>query len=262
MNKSCKIINLVFVVLLTSSVFSFPIMDGKFFTDASDWGSSYVNGDGIVGPGVGGQAYDVEFLGLATDANKLYFGLQTGHSPVDKIYPPGDFALEVSGNDSLWDFAIDYDITGNDATFYLINMKDAAFVPYSSTTTETSWREVKYTRKPNDHSVSNPFEAIYDVDDIISTFTLEDVFSSNNRDTKGNKNSYVLEGCFDLSLIERIAGDVEDNSLTLHWTMGCGNDYLNVSRGPVPNNEVPEPSSILMLFSGLFGILPLIRMKK
>jgi len=39
--------------------------------------------------------------------------------------------------------------------------------------------------------------------------------------------------------------------LTIHWTMECGNDYLNLDADV---NPVPEPSTIMFMVMGLLGL--------
>lgn len=80
----------------------------------SDWNQMTVtagHGDGVVAPGVGGQAFDVEFLMYKFDAstNTLHVGLQTGFDIMDtdndgfrygnKDYFNGDLALSFDGDD-------------------------------------------------------------------------------------------------------------------------------------------------------------------
>lgn len=59
---------------------------------------------------------------------------------------------------------------------------------------------------------------------------------------------------FDISNLNLVAG----MSLGFHWTMGCANDVIE---GAVQAG-VPEPSTVLLLGSGILGVLAVIRKKR
>ncbi len=208
-------------------------IDGSF--DSNEWAGYYTDDDGHVGPGVGGQAYDAERLGLYFDSNTVYFGLQTGFDLRNGRdygsvhFDPGDLALDVNG-DGTYDYAIDFTIDTSDMiTYSLIDMTGTGI-----------WEDVYYAG----HSAAGyPLNAQAGSGLLLSTFA--GAFSADNNDLYGHTNSDVIEGSFDISLLSDYMG----GSMTLHWTMGCGNDVIEVTTSPVP-----EPATILLLGAGLIGI--------
>ena len=223
------------VFCVAGNSMAIPTIDGTF--SLSEWSGYYAEDDGVlntsgyVEPGWGGQLFDVEYLGLYITSDEVYFGLQTGFDvAADNVsgYRPGDFALDVNG-DGTYDYAIDFSISGTTASFSLFEV--------------TSWEDSDY------FSTANPFEMNEGTEVADFTGAFGSGIYDNNID---GGSSYVLEGSFNLSLLNAYAG----NDIGIHWTMECGNDYLTQTSAPVP-----EPATMLLFGCGLIGLATVGRKK-
>ena len=77
---SILVVASLFVFSFGGSAGAFSSPDGVF---GPEWDGYSTNGDGVLGPGVGGQAYDVENIGLFIDGTLVHFGLKTGFDLTD-----------------------------------------------------------------------------------------------------------------------------------------------------------------------------------
>ena len=240
-NKISIIIGAIFTLGLAGAAQAVTV-DGNF--GLAEWAGHYSNDNGVgsggyVGPGYGGQAFDVELLGLQfTPGGDLYFGLQTGfdfRGPVSyggSNYYAGDFALNVDGDD-FYEYAIDFSFTGSTPTFSLWDV--------------SSWDDVAYTA----HYVAQPYQ-LDTATPAAATFT--GAYGNMNTSAYGGV-SHMLEGSVNMSALTLYNG----GPIALHWTMSCGNDYLNHTSEPT---SVPEPGTLLLLGSGLVGLAWKMRRKK
>ena len=240
----------------------------NFFTDpAKGWTQLDAGGfDGKTNPGYGGQDFDAEYLFYKYDSssNNLSIGLQAGFDLIDgKVtygdwwnradYFSGDLALSFDGstngaNGAGYEYAVDFGLftqtLGGDAVSIDGDGSDAAGL-YKV----TSWN--------NDISlpVSSPFAM--DGGELLTDALIKNDsgFGETGSKTTNSRcggtttipcTSYYRVVTFNL---DDVIGNASDFTVDAHWTMSCGNDYINghtdITRNDVP---VPEPS-ILALFS-------------
>ncbi len=248
------------VGFVTASLFQFcnvvqaaPVIDGVFDLAAGEWNGFSVSedyvrpSDGFVGPGWGGQDYDVEHLGynINSGSETVMFGLQTGHNlgtdSANELLLAGDFAIDLLGNGLSWDLAITFDINAdNSVGFELFDMR-----------TTGAWEDVLYPA----HSAANPWRM--DPSDKGTSLGTFSGFFGSAIDHFGN-DSYVLEGAFDLTQVTGLTLADFNATSVLHWTMACGNDYLNSN----PTAPVPEPATTLLFSVGVAGFATVVRRRK
>lgn len=210
-------------------------------------------GDGLLDPGVGGQKFDVEYLFYKWDAGSqtLSVGLQTGFDILDghqvyggKDYYTGDLALSFDGDKGDYEYAIDFGLLSKG--YYGTNLGTQAQGLYAV----SDWNNETYVN----HGEAHPFAmsagllqtnvGFADIGTGSGT-TAGGVFG--NDDGTGGT-SYFRMFSFNLGAL----GLMGDIGIDAHWTMSCGNDYLDGTVDVTTN--VPEPGSLALLGLGLLGL--------
>ncbi len=205
----------------------------------------YTSGNGYIGPGWGGQAYDAEALYVTWDADNLYIALVTGHDPNTKqneknnTYSAGDFALNFwsGANDKTYEFGIrtphlenqkSSTIPGNIGGFqtdvYQTTNADWLKDPLWGTGAVTSLNTTGLTPLPTKATMS--------------------IKEGPNSIGQGTGRHWVYE----VSVPKTIFKDFlkPDNELNISWTMNCANDIITVE-DDIPTIDEPPVWALLGL---------------
>lgn len=215
-------------------------------------------GDGIVGPGGGGQAFDVEFLFYKFDQNTgtLSVGLQTGFDISDghqvyqnKSYYGGDLALSFDGDKSTYEYAIDF---GNlTKGYYGTDLGTHASGLYAV----DAWNNEVYSG----HGISHPFAmasgSLLTAGNLTKGSGVNKAVGPHDGTAGTNKVSYFNTFSFNIGALGLSTSTL---NLDAHWTMSCGNDFLDATA----DITVPEPGSIALLGLGLIGLVACRRRQK
>lgn len=183
-----------------------------------------------VGPGWSNDnSYDAEAMYFDNDETYGYIAIITGVAS-DATWAPGDIGINV-GSDTAE--LIDNGSSTGKTTPYEFGID----IESGDLSNVMSWESAYYDGSPGpDYAQYSDPWTIFSGSKIRDT-TL--CYSSS-----AIQGHYVIEASFLLADLGLSPGDVFD----IHWTMQCGNDYLNL-RADV--NPVPEPATMLLLGTGL-----------
>lgn len=225
----------------SANVFATPLD----FWDDNGW-TQFADDEGMAeGPGVGGQAFDTEYLYYKTDGNTLYLGLQTGFDVVDgtqvygrKDYYGGDFALSFDGDvtigdESTYEYGVDFGLYTEGYYSGIVDMHpdplepgDVVGIDDAGLYSVSSWSNEVYSG----HHISDPFamDGGTKVGDILT-------------DAGSEGDSFFRTVSFNMAGL--------GTEVDLHWTMSCGNDNIN------GGFSVPEPGIMSLMGMGLLGLV-------
>jgi hypothetical protein len=266
------------VLLFAGGAFADIIVNG----DLSDWGvtpgvnwqnsvgaqqwsaPNVVGPNGYVGPGYGGQTFNVQETYVKTDANSLYYAIVTGFPDAGTTYNgttyyPGDIFFDLSPYytpsasttpTGRMDFAVE--TTTYDSQHPLGGMSSqnqGAGSFYSNVGIDlvsNQWNGVYYP-KGIDRTGLNE----------LADGTLVGQTSFAYNDTYYGTNYYVMEGQIPLAFFGNAAG----SPFYMDWTMSCGNDIGQLGCS-MPLGKVPEPGTLLLFGSGALGVFGWIRRQR
>ncbi len=261
---------LLSLLLVSSFAFAAPNINDGFmsYTNTGDWGGLNVTtfGSGFdptkpltnvsVEEGrTNGEDYDVEELGLYINDSTLYLGIQTNFDLKDGIgsVKSGDFIFNFDEGSNAFgpdnrdadNFAFNFTVhSSGSVDFTLLGGNLTGGTPTSYTSNYGKDWEIVSAQHSQDFLGAG-------------TFT-----EGNNGGEDGYSNGlYTLEAAIDLSLISDelaiiFAGYASTyDSVTMFWQPSCGNDFL-AARSEfdfTPNNQTPEPATLLLFGMGLLG---------
>lgn len=213
----------------------------------------------------GGEPFDMEFLGWRVSGGQFQilgvtsFGLDGVPDPQvsDGFWTPGDIFIDVTC-DGIYDYAFAYNNPAFNGSFGIeittvFAVLGPGKLPHEGISDEPG-------------SYGSPGNFNQDVIDQAGAWRLKggggivagpppSIFLDiQSYDYGGDEDgTWVWEWTADLDFFSQDPFD--PNKLTLHWTIECGNDLIEVPK-------VPEPATLLLLSSGLAGLAMLRRRKR
>jgi len=195
----------------------------------------------------GGQPFDAEamFVVCKAEDGYVYVAIVTGMPPDGTTFAGEDY---FAG-----DLGIDFD-GGTDYEFGVETTGDSGFNQGAVVRTdESDWEAPGELDFPDSWpaQIDDGTEVFYDSDLFVYSGPYTEVADDGN-----TYEHYVIELAIPISVF----GDFWGIPFTLHWTMTCGNDELNLRCEPPP--PVPEPTTLLMFGTGIAVIAAMRRQKK
>ena len=248
-------------ITVDGSLTDWGVTPGSDYTPLSgvnSWIEPGIGSNGYVGPGYGGQDFNVEAMYSTVADGKLNFAVITGFSPEGQYanghkYYPGDILIDfephyVPSGSTTPTGTINYAI---ETTTYSSTRRhggegaQGAGALFSNVTpglARIEWDGVYYPyeikREGSDHHAlgtleSTPTDFIY---------------------AHWGGDHYVIEGAVSADVFFG-PGTVGGLNGVISWTMSCANDIGFVSQTLQPQNVIPEPASLLLLVGSVAGAL-------
>ena len=226
----------------------------------NSWIEPEIGSNGYLGPGYGGQTFNVEALYSTISNGKLYFAVITGLPPEGasgyngsgyEIFYPGDILIDFepyyipSDNPTVptrdFDFAVETTTYGASYLHGGIGAQGAGalFSDVTPGLARIEWDDVYY-----------PYEIARDGSQDAQA-TLESTPTEFIYCHWGGLH-YVIEGCIDADIFFGF-GTVGGLNGKLSWTMGCANDIGYVSQTLEEDQYIPEPISLLLFAGSVAG---------
>lgn len=241
---------------------------------------TYVEGDGSLAPGIGGQDFDIEavYSGFDLDDGVLYFTLVTGFNWYGENasggpYYVGDFFVDFGAGDG-WDLAFDL----SPAAPTVVANDPASFV---GTLDAYTGSPVTGSNPPQGYASSNPYRitsGTLDSGGVGFSYYRGTNPTDPNTQPQSNTDHNVYNFAYQFDLVnnathqawyqEMFTGSGGTGFRT-HWTMSCGNDILDMDVPAIPGDPrdppvVPVPAAAPLGLVGMIalGLFRKVRAKK